>query len=357
MTVRVIVGGTTITPLYAGRAPGLAGADQINFQLPANITTGCTVPFQVSVNGVLSNPSFIAIAPDASAQACVQPGYTTDQLKKFDGGATFTVGGFQITQFGLTVPQVGSVKTNSISGAFTRISGFQLGSSGTSNVSSNQIGTCTVSTVTSGAGSSGSGGSATILDAGTVTVTGPAGSSLNSTPLNKSSNTYSLANTEGFSIPGQVNFSLPAGTYTVNGAGGADIGTFTTSVTIGTPLTLSAPLPTTVVRSAGLTLNWNGGNATDLVEIFGGSATSTGSGSTLVTTSTSFVCLASAGDRTFTVPASVLTQLPATAQGGSLVVASGVTPSTFTASLKAGGSIDAGSFSSFVGIGGSPAYQ
>ena len=65
VNVKVIVGGVSITPLYAGRAPGLAGADQINFALPSNIPTGCTVSFQVSVNGALSNPSFIAIAPDA----------------------------------------------------------------------------------------------------------------------------------------------------------------------------------------------------------------------------------------------------------------------------------------------------
>src|SRR5206468_8476283 len=49
--VKVIVGGVSITPLYAGRAPGLAGADQINFALPSSIPTGCTVSFQVSVNG------------------------------------------------------------------------------------------------------------------------------------------------------------------------------------------------------------------------------------------------------------------------------------------------------------------
>jgi hypothetical protein len=38
-------------------------------------------------------------------------------------------------------------------------------------------------------------------------------------------------------------------------------------------------------------------------------------------------------------------------------VSSGNNSATFTAPLKAGGSIDAGYFGSFLGIGGAPAYQ
>ncbi|HEV2448006.1 MAG TPA: hypothetical protein VGS58_18880, partial [Candidatus Sulfopaludibacter sp.] len=98
VNVQVIVGGMSIAPLYAGRAPGLAGADQINFQLPSNIPTGCAVSFQVSVNGTLSNPGFIAIAPDASSSACVMPGFTAQQLQNFDQGGTYTVGAFSLTQ-------------------------------------------------------------------------------------------------------------------------------------------------------------------------------------------------------------------------------------------------------------------
>ncbi|MEO8594410.1 MAG: hypothetical protein ABI759_13920 [Candidatus Solibacter sp.] len=355
LTIRVLVGGATITPLYAGRAPGLAGADQINFQLPANIATGCTVPFQVSVNGQLSNTSFIAIAPDASASACVQPGYTTDQLKKFDSGGTYTVGGFQITQFGITASGV-SIKSNSVSGAFVRISGFQL-SSAPATSTSTQVGSCTVSQSTT-TGSSTSSGTVTTLDAGNITVSGPAGSSLNNTPLTKLEGTYSLTNTEGLGvvIPGQVAFTLPAGTYTLNGAGGVDVGNFTASVTVGSPLTLTTPLPDSVTRSAGVTVNWTGGNASDVVQITGGGSTSTGTGAARVTTTTSFICLTTAGVRTFTVPPAVLTQLPAT-DNGSLFVSSGAQPLNFTASLKAGGSIDAGSFGSFVGVGAAPAYR
>ena len=105
-----------------------------------------------------------------------------------------------------------------------------------------------------------------------------------------------------------------------------------------------------------MTVNWTGGNASDVVQISGGGSTSTGTGTARVTNSTSFVCLTTAGARTFTVPPAVLNQVPAT-DTGSLFVSSGAQPLNFTASLKAGGSIDAGSFGSFVGVGGSPAYR
>jgi uncharacterized protein (TIGR03437 family) len=367
VTVRVIVGGVSITPLYAGRAPGLAGADQINYQLPANIPTGCTVSFQVSVNGVLSNPSFIAIAPDTGATACVQQGYTSDQLRNFDNGGTYTTGAFALTQFQLTVPQFGTVKSSSIGGAFTKFSGFQLASGSQGNVNTIQQGSCQVTTATT-TGTDTATGSVTYLDAGNVTVTGPAGSSLSNTTVTKTVTgasrpqgpviAYGLTTFEGVSIPGQANFSLPAGTYTINGAGGTDVNAFNASITIGPPLTITGGLPTTVNRANPLTINWTGGNASDLVEIVGGGSTTTGSGASAVTTSTSFVCLTTAGQRTFTVPASVLGLLPASTANnpGLLEVASGVI-SNFQAQLKPSGALDLGVMTSFVGTGATPTYQ
>ena len=95
VTVQAVVGGMTVPVAYAGRA-GYAGEDQINVALPANVPTGCTVSFQISVNGALSNATFISIAPDANSSACVQPGFTAEQLQKFDNGGTYNVGGFSI---------------------------------------------------------------------------------------------------------------------------------------------------------------------------------------------------------------------------------------------------------------------
>ena len=55
LTIQAVVGGVSIPVLYAGRA-GYPGEDQINFTLPGNIPTGCSVSLQISVNGKLSPP-------------------------------------------------------------------------------------------------------------------------------------------------------------------------------------------------------------------------------------------------------------------------------------------------------------
>src|ERR1019366_3013600 len=193
---------------------------------------------------------------------------------------TITIGGFSITQFSMTVPQLSPPKKfDSIAGGFSQLTGFQLSSAAQVNMSVIQSGSCQVIQVTS-SGTSTSTGSSTYLDAGVVTINGPSGSSLSNLALTKTSNSYSLTNIEGLGvpIPGQTSFQLPAGSYTLNGAGGNDVGSFNTSLTLGAPLTLSSPLPTTVVRSSPLTLNWTGGIASNMVEIVGASSTSTGTG-------------------------------------------------------------------------------
>src|ERR1017187_4316772 len=277
LNIQAVVGGVNIPVAYAGRA-GYAGEDQINFTLPANIQTGCAVTLQISVNGKLSAPTSISIAPDAGSSACVIPGYTLAQLQKLDQGGTITIGGFTITQFSMTVQQLSAPeKIDSIAGGFSQLTAFQLSSAVQGNVNVIQSGSCQVIQVTS-SGTSTSTGSSTYLDAGVVTINGPSGSSLSNLALTKTSNSYSLTNIEGLgvTIPGQTAFSLPAGSYNLTGAGGNDVGSFNTSLTLGSPLTLSAPLPTNVVRSSPLTLNWTGGIASDKVEIVGAVSTSTG---------------------------------------------------------------------------------
>ncbi len=148
VTVQALVGGMTIPVAYAGRA-GYAGEDQVNFTLPANVPTGCAVSLQISVNGALSNSTFIAIAPDANSSACVAPNFTTSQLQGFDNGGTFTVGSLVIDSFSETISGVSGTYA-SIGGGFIKYSAFQLASfvnTGTSTT--NTQGSCTVTTATS----------------------------------------------------------------------------------------------------------------------------------------------------------------------------------------------------------------
>src|ERR1017187_5887751 len=186
LTIQAVVGGVSIPVLYAGRA-GYPGEDQINFTLPGNVQTGCAVPLQISVNGNLSAATSISIAPDANSSACVMPGYTTAQLKNFDNGGTYTIGGFSITQFTETY-QGHSVKIDSIGGAFSQITGFQLGAAATLNPTIGaQSGSCYVVPFTTAGSTSGvsAGGKVTSLDAGVVSINGPAGSSLTNQALNE----------------------------------------------------------------------------------------------------------------------------------------------------------------------------
>lgn len=377
VNVQVIVGGMNIAPQYAGRAPGLAGTDQINFQLPSNVPTGCTVSFQISVNGNLSNPSFIAIAPDANSSACVLPGFTTTQLQNFDNGGTYTVGSFDITQFAENVSGVGAFKADAISGGFTRFTGFQL-SGAAQYYSLLTTGGCRVLTTTTTSNSSQTStgivptaGNVTLLDAGTITLTGPTASGLSNVPLKETLNAYYLSIAEeGLSLPGLTNLgSIVAGTYNLNGAGGKDVGPFNASLTLGSPLTVTGGLPTAVNRSAGLTLNWTGGNTSDIVELIGGSISTTISGTTTTSTISEFFCTTTAGQGGITVSPSVLSQVPAVSSTsltsgnyGFLELASFVNPGTssngnFTAPLTAGGNIDFGLFTALIGSFAQATYQ
>ncbi len=367
VNVQVIVGGVSIKPLYAGRAPGLAGADQINFVLPANIPTGCTVSFQVSMNGVLSQNAFIAIAPDGNSTACVQPGFTTSQLQQYDNGASYTLGVFSLSQFSTTVAGQGTVKIDSASGQFVRYTGAQLLGLTQAQSQLSASNACYVQHLVSTTQQNGLTINSTGLDAGNITLNGPSGSGITNKAFTQESksNTYSINlgfEGGGFTLPGSTPVNLVGGTYTVAGAGGKDVGRFNANVSIGSPLTVTGGLPATVVRAAGLPLSWTGGNASDLVIITGSATNITGSGTNQIFDTWTFVCSTTAGARSFTVPPSILTQLPVTSSNplsgatGSLAVMSGVS-SPFTAPLTAGGSIDSGAFTSFVGTLSTPAYQ
>jgi hypothetical protein len=111
-----------------------------------------------------------------------------------------------------------------------------------------------------------------------------------------------------------------------------------------------------------LTLNWTGGNATDVVEIIGFSGVPVGA-STTVYDADVFLCLTTADKRTFTVPSSVLSQVMATpASGaGALMFLSSTRPTSgngmFSAPLVPSGTTDLGVFLGTVGYISSASYK
>ncbi len=57
----VEIGGVRVTPVYAGRAPGFAGLDQVNFVVPADAPRGAAVRLRLISNGRGSNETTLAI--------------------------------------------------------------------------------------------------------------------------------------------------------------------------------------------------------------------------------------------------------------------------------------------------------
>ena len=105
--VRVVVGGTEIAPLYAGRSSGSPGLDQIVFTLPAGVAAGCTVSLQVRAGGKTSNLGSLAIA-NAGQQTCTHPSLTAAQLTKLDQGGTLTYGDFTLSGVGKAASEAGA---------------------------------------------------------------------------------------------------------------------------------------------------------------------------------------------------------------------------------------------------------
>lgn len=112
----------------------------------------------------------------------------------------------------------------------------------------------------------------------------------------------------GFSYhaPNVPNTYLAAGPYALAGPGGADVGAFTGTLNIGPELVVTNnPDDLKVInRGSGVTLRWTGGEPYTLLTISGSSVVS-------LSEAAGFVCITDTSAGQFTVPSSVLAQLPA----------------------------------------------
>ena len=144
--------------------------------------------------------------------------------------------------------------------------------------------------------------------------------------------------------------TIAAGTYTLAGTGGANVGPFTATVTVPAPLNwTNRDSINEVNRSQPLNVTWSGGGS-DVVSISGGSYSRAG-GTEIdpIFEGAFFLCYQNASAGSFAVPVSVLSQLPASPDAtlpGSLSVQLGgpANGGPFSAPLTAGGNIDRGSF-------------
>ncbi len=315
LPLQVDIGGVPAAILYRGRSQ-YPGVDQLDVTIPASVQPGCYVSVVASAGTSISNFATIPIA--ASGRNCSDSitglglGFTENingdglpldvsfggaELQSLNSGGPANVANIVLEQdnippgapspFGIPIPATTTVAV----ATFYRFTAAQLGAGITPYLLS--IGSCTVvpspfyKTMALNAGSA-------------VNIAGPAGtSSLTPSPGGRYSN-------------GLVNSFFPAsgGTFNFdNGAGGADIGGFTTSASFpGPPLVWNEQNSTkSVGRSQPFTVTWSGGVPGTAVVISGLAGASTPQGGPKY-----FICLAPVAAQKFTIPATVLQSLPAT---------------------------------------------
>lgn len=366
----VVVGGREIRSVYAGRSPGLPGTDQINFTLPGDITPGCSVPVQVRVGDTLSKSVTLSIAA-AGRNACQHPTLSEDVLTRLSQGGSVALGSFDLskTRVQMSIPGMGSVDSVSeaVGGSFARFDVGNLADFASTELSSVTIGSCVVTRFLGlQEDAFVVGRPPVLLDAGAqLTLNGPNASNI-AVPRGQdkaySKTLYSgMAGIPGVpGIPGLGgNPVIAAGTYTLAGTGGSEVGAFQATITVPTPLDwTNANSITEVNRSQSLPLSWSGGGS-NTVLISGLSGVRAGGTETKpIYDMATFYCTANASAGGFTVPSSVLSQLPAsgdiTSGNGTGMLSLNVfsafaNQGQFTAPLVAGGSIP-GDFSFSLGV-------
>ncbi len=331
--VEVWIGGLPTSVTYAGRSfdPGL---DQINFTIPAGVGMGCEVSLAVQTGTMLSNYTTIPIALNGSPcfDAIGIPTATWLPLLAKNGA---DVGAFDLNQSTSTVFQ-GNTPSTTIAvkakATFMNFTQVQL----TPQVQAIfnpavSPGGCVVRI----SQSANTGNFAyTGLNAGSaVTFTPSTGSALNLAA--QSAGVYQVATATPVS----------AGIDTVgNGAGGANVGSFSTTLIVGpfdTWTNQNSLANTTVNRANPLTIQWTGGGASSssYIDIQG----SAGFGNNGTVT---FECTALVASGQFAIPSAVLLALPSGpghlqvgAQSESIVSVSGMDLSVASSETSSGVSV------------------
>lgn len=327
----VYIGGAHVTPSYHGRSGCCSGLDQIVFQLPSDIT-GCNVPVSVQTGSTTSNFVSLAIAPSGS-DTCTDPsGLAASELTMSAANGSASIGniiyqtyndtspGFNLFGGGSTEVSTGTQEA----GTFAKYQFTDL----TALSPILNSGACTVYTF-KGTSFTAPGVTASMgLDAGsTITVTeGNSQGEIKESSANKGS--YS------------ARYELPAGgSATFTAPGGANVGPFSVTLPIGTENLdwTNENSISSITRSSGVNVTWSGADPGGTVQITGFSV---GGATASDAAGAGFTCTAPGNANQFTVPASVLQSLPASASfntsilsiaTGSLGISSSSAPVWFSA--------------------------
>ncbi len=324
------IGGVPAEILYRGRTiyPGL---DQINIKIPTLSSTayGCNVSLVIKSGNIASNSTTIPVAQNGGAcplpaNGNTDPNPTQAEINAWVAAGTYKTGSVSLlSTVGYTNRDVnGTTVTN-----MTRFNGFTAGFNRLSGpgltpflttppVINPRAGTCVVVT------------SATIpnyaitpLNAGpSILSAGPNG---NQTATLFQPGLYSATVPNTYMVPGR---------YTFTGSGGTDVGSFSGTLDVSPELVwTNTDVAKVVTRSDGITVQWTGGDPTQLVTVMGQSAVSQ-------TNFATFYCWANNTDGRLTISPSILNQLPASPViGGSISRGSLTIYSYFSTRLTAPG--------------------
>ena len=294
--VKIYVGGKQATnKLYSGRAPNIAGLDQVVFTLPDDTPLGCYVPVQIKANGALSN--VVTIAVGTRSQACTEPD---------NPAATALIKGGRAGNIAL------ARRTVDVTDILTGTQSFKedsMRADFNENPANNALafhrflslppaGTCTAFSAEGNlADPAKSPLGGTKLDAGNLTLRGPQGSR---SATAADGYTAVLNDVTGGTTP---SFFDP-GVYQVSAQGGVDVRSFAHSFTLGSgPQWSNRAALKAVNRSDGIRFTWTGAGS---VLVAGGNYDRPTNSSGL------FVCRVPQGALSFNVPPEVAGLLPAT---------------------------------------------
>ena len=310
--IEVYVGGKRADLTFKGRAPTLAGVDQINFRVPPGVVEGCYVPVVVRVGGVVSNVATMSIA--SGKRTCSDPlSYTEEELEKGRDKDDLRTGTLMLNRAEVslgTIPGLGELVWTLDDGraSFHRHNFRKLiGSIGAATYP--PFGQCLVfpfqgqnyevvymdPSMPEG------------LDAGKVTVTGPKGEK-ELKLVAKGEYEATLGGGGLVGMPGTLPDYLVKGAYTANVSGGAEVGAFTATLNFPDPLKWDNRAGINEVsRAQDLRVTWSGGDAArEFVTILGFSMRNNPQ------VGAAFVCTERAAAGGFTLPSLVLSALPDT---------------------------------------------
>jgi uncharacterized protein (TIGR03437 family) len=298
------VGGVAAEILYRGRTiyPGL---DQINIRIPTLPagTYGCSVSLVITTGAIASNTTTIPVMPNGgncssapSGGGNSNPTPTQTEVDGWIAAGVFRTGSVGLLRTtGYTNRDVaGAVVTNvsrteSFTGGFNRLSGPGLAETLRSRLVKIEAGACTVVTTQ-------------VLPNYTIAPLN-AGAALRAEGPN-GTRTAPLFQ-PGIYVDNITGTYIAPGRYTFSGTGGTDVGAFTGTVDVSPELLFTnTDAVKTVTRAEGVTVHWTGGDPARLITITGQSTVS-------ATNFATFLCFENQSAGRFTVPASVLNQMPA----------------------------------------------